>query len=61
MKQICIYPKDAALLMGISVSHARRIIREIKKKHHKARHQYVTIDEFCEYTGLCPERVYAEM
>lgn len=52
MNRICIYPSDVRFLTGKSESTCRGIIRTIKKKLHKEKHQEVTIKEFCEYKGL---------
>lgn len=47
-----IYPKDIQLVTGRSESYARGIIRAIKKRLGKQKHQFVTYEEFCEFSGL---------
>ncbi len=53
MERICIYPKDIQVVTGKSERYGRMIIQNIKKKFSKESHQLVTIEEFCNYTGLC--------
>ena len=52
MGRICIYPKDVQIVTGRSERYGRNLIRKIKQKFAKAEHQFVTIDEFCKFTGL---------
>jgi len=56
-KRICIYPQDVQLITGKSERYGRKIIKIIKDKRNKQKHQLVTIDEFCEYMGLEKEEV----
>ena len=56
-KRICIYPKDIQRITGRSERYGRNIIQEIKMKLNKAPHQFVTIHEFAEYSGLDLELV----
>jgi len=58
MKRICIYPQDVEIITGRSKNYSRKIIRQIKKNCNKGKHQFVTVEEFCEYSGLRPETVY---
>ncbi|MGV8813810.1 MAG: hypothetical protein ACOH2D_06830 [Gelidibacter sp.] len=52
MKQICIYPKEAAIILGKSQTHAQTLLRTMKDVYNKKKHQAVTIREFCEYMAL---------
>ncbi len=56
-KRICIYPQDVQLITGKSERYGRKIIKNIKDKLNKQKHQLVTIDEFCEYMGIEKENV----
>jgi hypothetical protein len=47
-----IYVKDIQLLTGRSESYARTIIRTIKKSIGKHKHQFVTYEEFANFSGL---------
>jgi len=55
--RICIYPQDVQIITGKSERYGRKIIKNIKDKLKKQKHQLVTIDEFCEYMGLEINRV----
>jgi hypothetical protein len=55
--RICIYPKDIVRITGKSERYARKLIEKIKIHYIKSENQFVTIDEFCSYTGLPKETV----
>ncbi|MGM1056444.1 MAG: hypothetical protein ACQEWG_11215 [Bacteroidota bacterium] len=59
MRRLCIYPSDVEIITGRSKNYSRKIIRNIKKSYNKDKHQFVSVEEFCKYTGLLPETVYA--
>ncbi|MBS1641223.1 MAG: hypothetical protein JST94_05505 [Bacteroidetes bacterium] len=52
MERLCIYPKDVQVVTGKSERYGRNLLRAIKKKFSKESHQLVTIEEFCNYTGI---------
>lgn len=51
-KRICIFPKDIQLITGRSSRYGCKLIKEIRTKLKKEPHQFVTIHEFAEYSGL---------
>jgi hypothetical protein len=53
MDRICIYPKDIQLITGKSQRYGRLVIQKIKEQQAKEKKQLVTVEEFCNYTGLC--------
>lgn len=57
MDRLCIYPKDIQLVTGKSERYGRNLIKKIKESYSKQEHQFITIDEFCKYTGLCIQSV----
>ena len=57
MERLCIYPKDIQIVTGRSERFGRNLIRKIKESLRKQNHQFVTIEEFCTYTGLCSQTV----
>jgi hypothetical protein len=57
MERLCIYPKDIQVVTGKSERYGRSVIQQIKKKYLKESHQLVTIEEFCNYTGLKQDNV----
>lgn len=60
MKRVCIYPKDLCGPLGIGERQAQRKIREVRKALDKKKHQYLTINEFCEYMGI-PRAEFADL
>ena len=57
VKRICIYPKDIQRITGKSARYGRLLLAKIKERNEKEEHQFVTVDEFCRYTGLKIEQV----
>jgi hypothetical protein len=55
--RICIYPKDVQRIMGKEYAQARLYLLKVKKHLNKEPHQLISIEEFCEYTGLKTEHV----
>jgi len=56
-ERITIYPKDIQRVTGRSERYGRILICKIKQHLNKQNHQFVTVEEFCEYTGLKMEHV----
>src|SRR5882762_8829316 len=56
-QRIVIYPKDLQVILGKSESSCRRLLVKIKRSTGKQNHGFVTIDEFCAFTGLQREEV----
>jgi len=56
-KRVCIYPKDVQRITGKSYRYSRLLLIAIKKNLNKQEHQLISIDEFCQYTGLTAEQV----
>ena len=50
--RIVIYAKDIMNITGRQENAARKIIAKIRKKYNKEKGSYITIIEFCEFTGL---------
>ena len=55
--RLCIYPKDVQRITGKSERYSRILLQKIKGKYEKEVHQFVTVEEFCLYTGLKKEQV----
>lgn len=51
-QRTCIYPKDISILLGKSYKQAVRIFGTIRDAYGKERHQYLTMQEFADYTGI---------
>lgn len=52
LKRAIIYPKDVQRITGKSERYGRKLIRDIKDHLKKDEHQFITIDEFSEFTGI---------
>lgn len=50
--RVCIYPKDIQRITGKSERYGRKLLQKIKVKLKKDDHQFITVEEFCSYTGL---------
>lgn len=56
-KRICIYPKDIVRITGKSERYARKLIDKMKIEYSKNENQFISVDEFCRFTGLKIEQV----
>jgi len=56
-KRIVMYPKDVMRITGKGEKYSRNYLEKIRKKLQKEEHQFVTVEEFCKYTGLKVEQV----
>lgn len=56
-KRIVIYAKDIENITGRKERTARRILQKIRENNGKSKDEFITITEFCEFTGLKPEQV----
>ena len=48
----CIYPKDIQCITGRSERYGRNLLRKIKAHFDKQPHQFITVEEFSEYSGI---------
>mgnify|MGYP001315172359 FL=1 len=53
-KRACIYPKDVQRITGKSERYGRKLLNKIREGLSKEPHQFISVDEFCEFTGLTP-------
>ncbi|MEO6301723.1 MAG: hypothetical protein ABIP51_00995 [Bacteroidia bacterium] len=51
-KRICIYPKDIVRITGKSERYARKLLDKIKIEYSKTENQFISVAEFCQFTGL---------
>jgi pyridoxine 5'-phosphate synthase PdxJ len=56
-KRVCIYPKDIQRITGKSYRQSIRLMHKLKKDCNKLQSSLVSVEEFCEYTGLKYEHV----
>ena len=55
--RIIIYPKDIQLITGKSERYGRYLMEKIRIHLGKEKHHLVTVQEFCNYTGIQYEQV----
>ena len=55
--RIVIYPKDVQNITGKKERTARKLISDIRQSLGKSKNEFVTIDDFCLFTGLKKEQV----
>jgi len=56
-KRMCIYPKDVQRITGYSERFGRKLLSKIKKELNKESRHFISVDEFCSYTGLGKDEV----
>ncbi|MFW6275402.1 MAG: hypothetical protein ACOC2M_02070 [bacterium] len=47
-----VYPKDISRITGKSERYGRKLLKTIKETNEKENHQFVSLEEFSDYTGL---------
>ncbi|HLG39644.1 MAG TPA: hypothetical protein VI461_08245 [Chitinophagaceae bacterium] len=50
--RIVIYAKDIMNITGRKERAARKLLARIRKKYKKKKGEFISIKEFCEFTGL---------
>lgn len=55
--RVCIYPKDIQKIMGKEYSQARAYLAKLKTHYKKEPHQFISIEEFSQYSGLKIEHI----
>ena len=56
-KRLCIYPKDITLITGKSYRYSARLLQKIRTELKKDKNEFITVEEFCQYTSLKLEQV----
>jgi hypothetical protein len=57
IKRVCIYPKDIQRITGKSYRQSTRLMQKIKIDLNKLDNEFLTIDEFCTYSGIKYEQL----
>lgn len=57
-RRLVVYPKDVENITGRKDRTARTLIQNIRKAFGKQKHQFITIKEFCTYTGIDEDLVH---
>jgi hypothetical protein len=55
--RLCVYPKDVQRITGKSERYGRMLLLKIRETLNKQDHQFISIEEFCLYTGLKVDQV----
>jgi hypothetical protein len=55
--RLCVYPKDVQRITGKSERYGRMLLLKIRENFKKQDHQFISIEEFCLYTGLKEDQV----
>ena len=55
--RVVIYSKDIQNITGRSQRTARKMMSVLRKKYKKNKGDFITIDEFCQHTGIKKEQV----
>jgi hypothetical protein len=56
--RICVYVKDVINITGRKERAARKLLAQIRKKYRKKSGQFITIEEFGEFTGIASDYIY---
>ena len=59
--RIAIYAKDVQNITGRKPRTARRILSQIRRRYNKLPNEFVTVKEFCAFTGIKEEEVQPYM
>jgi hypothetical protein len=57
IKRVCIYPKDIQRITGKSYRQSTRLLQKMKEELNKSQNNFISVDDFCLYTGLKFEQV----
>jgi len=57
IKRLCIYPKDIQRITDKSYRQSTRLLQKIREDLNKPLNNFISIEEFCQYTGLKLEQV----
>jgi hypothetical protein len=57
LTRMIIYTKDIQRITGKTERYSRKVLKKIKTKYGKQKHQLVSLAELCEYMGLKEEEV----
>lgn len=58
LRRIVIYTKDVENITGRKSQMARKLLRQIRECLGKEKHAFITVSEFCRFTGLPEEEVW---
>ena len=56
-ESITVYAKDVQRITGKSDRYARQLLKKIRGHFKKEGHQFISVNDFCAYTGLSEQDV----
>ncbi|TYB79465.1 hypothetical protein ES674_06795 [Bizionia myxarmorum] len=57
IKRLCIYLKDIMRITGRCERYGRKLLTEVREYFGKQTHQFITTEEFAEYSGIKEEDI----
>ncbi|MCH6236036.1 hypothetical protein [Cognataquiflexum rubidum] len=51
-RRCVIYPKDVQLITGKSERYGQELLTKIRDHYNKQPHQFITVQEFCAFSGI---------
>jgi len=61
IKRIVIYSKDIEMITGKSERSSRKIMTAMRRKLGKEKHQFISLGEFCAYSGIPESEVLGHL
>ncbi len=52
MQRVVLYCKDVMAVTGLCEKSSRKLLRQIREKFFKEKHQFVSVAEFSRFTGI---------
>jgi hypothetical protein len=52
MQRVVMYCKDVMTVTGLCEKSSRKLLRQLKEKFSKEKHQFVSVAEFSRFTGI---------
>ena len=60
-RRVVIHPKDVENITGLASRTARHLLQTIREAFGKEKFQFITVNEFCQFTGIEEEIVRENM
>ena len=61
VSQLCIYPKNVAVLLGLSYEGGKKRLQRLRTAIGKTSREMISVSEFCAATGLLEHEVRAAL
>jgi len=61
LKRITIYTKDIEVLTGRTDRYARKVMRAVRLRYNKQKHQLVSLGELCAYLSIPEEEAIEQL